>query len=484
MGLVFNAEGKRDEPKNVVPRFNARSFDAALESQKYVLVNFFAPWCGHCKVFAPEFDKVAVDSSAVVASVDAVSESELTERYDIKEYPTVLLVSRDGTSEEYTGERSAASISRWVSKRIAPSPAVRLESVDDAEQFLKNHPLACIAFVDDGSAELATVVAASLQVDDVVFAYLPSRDGAAKLGAVLPSLRVQAPHAAADASVFQGSLGSPDEIATFVRGLRLPPVVPFDGESSVQLFGDGRPILFLFRGEDAVGEAAEQELTKAASCLRSRFPLSTVKLPTVAGAEDYAERLAEFVGVHVDALPSAILLEDPMASGRKFRPEGSTITRDALCAMEAAYSSGTLSRFVKSEALPSEATGSAPVAKLVGLSMEEAVMDETKDVVVLVCVEWHGVCQRLRPVWNDLASHFAGVDTLRIATIDAAHNDLHDTEVGMFPMIRLWQTGQKTSPQDYSEEREKDFDSLAAWLVETTGAAPVAVTVDPSESEL
>lgn len=482
MGLASCAAGKRDGPKSAVPRFTARSFDAALESQKHVLVNFFAPWCGHCKVFEPEFDKVAVDSSAVVASVDAVSESELTERYDIREYPTILLVRADGTSEEYTGERSAASISRWASKRIAPGAAVRLDGVDAAEHFLKEHPLACIAFVDEGSAELAAVTAASLQVDDVVFAFLPSEDGAAKLGAALPSLRVQAPYAA-DNFVFQGNLESPDEVATFVRGLRLPPVVPFNGESSVQLFGDGRPILFLFRSADASGEAAEQELAKAASCLRSRFPLSTVRLPTAAGAEDYAERLAEFVGIRLDALPAAVLLEDPMAAGRKFRPEGSAITRDALCAMEVAYGSGTLSRFVKSEAMPSE-VGAAPVTKLVGLSMEEAVMDATKDVVVLVCVEWHGICQRLRPVWRDLASHFASVDTLRIATIDAAHNDLHNTEVGMFPMIRLWQRGKKEAPQDYSEEREKDFDSLVGWIAETTGAAPAAGTVDLSESEL
>merc|ERR1719329_1591761 len=108
-------------------------------------------------------------------------------------------------------------------------------------------------------------------------------------------------------------------------------------------------------------------------------------------------------------------------------------------------------RFVKSEALPSEAAAAGQVVKLVGLSMEQEVMDETTDVVVLVCVEWHGMCQRLRPVWRDLATHFANTGTLRVAEVDGAHNDLHNTEVGMFPKIRLWKRGSKENPQDYSE---------------------------------
>lgn len=66
---------------------DSSNFDeVALNKNKNVLVEFYAPWCGHCKTLAPIYEQVArsfaTESSCVVANVDATISRELAEKCD------------------------------------------------------------------------------------------------------------------------------------------------------------------------------------------------------------------------------------------------------------------------------------------------------------------------------------------------------------------------------------------------------------------
>jgi len=87
------------------------NFDGiALDSKKNVLVEFYAPWCGHCKNLAPTYEKVAQafknEPNCKVAKVDADSDKALAQRFGVSGYPTIKFFPKDNKEEEYSGGRS------------------------------------------------------------------------------------------------------------------------------------------------------------------------------------------------------------------------------------------------------------------------------------------------------------------------------------------------------------------------------------------
>lgn len=75
----------------------ADTFEVLIRENKIVLVDFFATWCGPCRMIAPLIEQVAeeYEGKAVVAKIDIDEEQELATQYGIESIPTVILF-KDG----------------------------------------------------------------------------------------------------------------------------------------------------------------------------------------------------------------------------------------------------------------------------------------------------------------------------------------------------------------------------------------------------
>ena len=97
-----------------VIQLNKDNFDTeVIKSNNLWLILFCAPWCGHCKAFHPQFEKLAKSTKGLfkIGAVNCEEERDLASKYKIDGFPTVLFFGEDKTkTEEYEGNRKADKI--------------------------------------------------------------------------------------------------------------------------------------------------------------------------------------------------------------------------------------------------------------------------------------------------------------------------------------------------------------------------------------
>src|SRR5882724_12908070 len=97
-----------------------------LQSDKPVLVDFWAAWCAPCRMLAPTIDAIAEQfgESAGVVKVKVDENTSVAQRYGIKGIPTLILFSAGKEVERVVGATSKESISRMIDKHAGAKAQV------------------------------------------------------------------------------------------------------------------------------------------------------------------------------------------------------------------------------------------------------------------------------------------------------------------------------------------------------------------------
>lgn len=122
-------EDSGDDSESAVVALTKENFKEVVEeSDKDVLLEFYAPWCGHCKHLKPEYKKAAEffknDPGVTIAAMDATAH-DVPKGYNVEGYPTLMFLPANNKKrpQPYDGPRDARGIVDYINKnRVTPGP--------------------------------------------------------------------------------------------------------------------------------------------------------------------------------------------------------------------------------------------------------------------------------------------------------------------------------------------------------------------------
>ena len=99
---------------------NSQTFEQAIAGDKPVLVDFWATWCGPCRMIAPVIEEIAADfeGRAVVGKVDVDQEPGLAQRFGVMSIPTLIVLKGGKVVEQAVGARGKADIAAMLERQL------------------------------------------------------------------------------------------------------------------------------------------------------------------------------------------------------------------------------------------------------------------------------------------------------------------------------------------------------------------------------
>ncbi|XP_002740183.1 protein disulfide-isomerase A3-like [Saccoglossus kowalevskii] len=432
-------------------------FEDTVAEQDIILVEFFAPWCGHCKKLAPEYEKAATDlkysdPSVPLAKVDCTAEKDTCSRYGVSGYPT-LKVFRDGEASDYNGPRSADGIIDYMKKQAGPTSR-EAKTVEDIDKLLSGKDLLVVGcFTDDSDAKKEFLKFAGSERDNYKFVHTGEQAVLDRLGTENGDIVIFRPtHLQSkfeDSKIkFDGTVKS-GNLKKFVKenSLGLCGHMTPDNHSQFK-----KPLCVVYYDVDY------RKNTKGTNYWRNRIMKVAKKLSdkkiffAVANREEFSHEVEAngLTDKSVD-LPVVAIVTD---EGHKY-PMQADFTRDGKALEEFVndYLDGKIEPYLKSEPIPESDDG--PVKVIVAKNFQDIVMSEEKDVLIEFYAPWCGHCKSLAPKYDELAEKLSADDNIVIAKMDATANDVPPPfEVRGFPT--LYWVPMNNKPKKYEGGREVD----------------------------
>uniref|UniRef100_A0A8C7S763 Protein disulfide-isomerase n=1 Tax=Oncorhynchus mykiss TaxID=8022 RepID=A0A8C7S763_ONCMY len=428
-----------------VIEFTDDDFDSKIGDHGMILVEFFAPWCGHCKKLAPEYEVAATRLKGIVglAKVDCTVHNNVCQKYGVSGYPT-LKIFRDGEDAgAYDGPRNADGIVSHLKKQAGPA-SVELKTEADFTKYVGDRDASVVGFFADGGSPAKAEFLKSASALRESFLFSDHWLVHSCKGMVHSKYK----------HVFSTVVVPLTLHVFFSVSFGMCPHMTDDNKDQMK----GKDLLVAYYDVDY------EKNPKGSNYWRNRvmkvakgFLDQGNKLNfAVASKNSFSQDIAE---MGLDASSGEL----PVVGIRTAKGDKYVMTEEfsrdgkALERFLQDYFDGKLKRYLKSEPIPENNDG--PVKTVVAENFDAIVNEEDKDVLIEFYAPWCGHCKSLEPKWKELGEKLSSDPNIVIAKMDATANDVPSQyEVRGFPTIFFSPAGQKMSPKKYEGGREvSDF---------------------------
>ena len=457
-GLVLSGDhwGQPEEDDVVV--LTSKNFDAFLKDNRLVFVEFYAPWCGHCKNLAPIYSKLArrmkeTINGVPIAKVEATENQNLAQRFEIKGFPTLKLF-KGGRPIDYSGAREEEPMFEWIMKKTGPSSL----PIADASHFddLMKERINLVYFfpsTDKATKELYEAYATGVEGISCFYSHdnaLKQKLNAANGEYTLALLRsFDEGHKV----MSQNSAIPTDKLKAFIDSHRYPFVQNYDSSVGDRVFGQEMPAMIFFSNN------LDSQLAKQFTEFGNSNPRALIFALAKTNDEEN-KKICEHLGINEKDVDQVRLIKFSHGSLKKYKCDP---TKLADCLKD--FKTNRLKIYRKSEPIPESNNG--PVKVIVGDSFKKEILDSDKHVLLEIYAPWCGHCKQLAPIYEELAQKLAHQNKVVIAKFDGASNEYPGLDTQSFPTIKFYKKGRKTTPAEYKGERT--VDAFIAYLEKETG---------------
>ncbi|KAK1754877.1 protein disulfide-isomerase [Echria macrotheca] len=467
------------------------NFDEFVKANDIVLAEFFAPWCGHCKALAPEYEEAATtlkEKDIKLVKVDCTEETELCQQHGVEGYPTLKVFRGLDNVSPYKGQRKAAAITSYMIKQSLP--AVSSVTKDSLEEFKKADKVVLVAYLDAAdktSTEVFSKVAEKLR-DNYPFGSSTDAELAEAEGVKAPAIVLYKSFDEGK-SVFSEKFDA-EAIEKFAKTASTPLIGEVGPDTYSDYMAAGIPLAYIFAETPEERTELSNAIKPVAEAQRGVINFATID------AAAYGAHAGN-LNLKADKFP-AFAIQDTVKNQKYPFDQEQKITLDSIKAFVDDFVAGKVEPSIKSEPIPESNDG--PVTVVVAKNYNDIVLDDNKDVLIEFYAPWCGHCKALAPKYEELGALYANSefkDKVVIAKVDATANDVPD-EIQGFPTIKLYPAGAKDKAVTYSGSRtvedlikfiaengkykaevaEKAEESAAPSATETTSTAAAEETHD------
>nr|XP_033818475.1 protein disulfide-isomerase A2 [Geotrypetes seraphini] len=450
---------------------NQHNFARALREIKFLLVEFYTPWCNHCQALAPEYTKAAqilmeVSTDLRLAKVDGQEERDLLEEFNINGYPA-LKFFRDGNRTNpiaYTGRSDSGGIVKWMQRQKGPS-AILLEEEVRAEQLINSQELVAIGFFKDlTDLDVKIFYEIARNIVDITFGITDQSELFQKYGITKDSVvlfkKFDEKHV--DFPVDE-DLGLDNmELSQFLLLNSLELVTEYNQQNGDRIFAVKVPnhiLLFINKTMEA-HLSLLQKFKGAAPSFKGKIIFVFIDI------NGESANVMDYFNLTSKDVPTICFIN--METSQRFLFSAGEITTETVTTFCNDVLNKNIKHIMISEELP-EDWNKHPVKILVGKNFEEVAYDETKNVFVEFYAPWSTHCKELEPIWEELGEKYKDHENIIIAKIDATANEIDGLRVRGFPNLKYFPAGPERKMIDYTRNRTLE---LFSKFLDSGGVLP------------